>query len=87
VCYSPGVAFRFQRVGQRADMAVCFRCGNYYLGRPGDDYGQTVATPPAVYAVLARMAKEAFPDDPVVQALDEAGREPPRSSDAGRPAP
>ncbi len=58
-------------------MAVCFRCGNYYLGRPDDSYGQTVATPPAVAAILRRLAKEAFPDDKDIQALDESGREPP----------
>jgi hypothetical protein len=70
-CYWPGVAFRFHRGGQRADLAVCFHCSNYYLGPPADRYGQTVATPPPVAAVLARMAKEALPEDKDIQALKE----------------
>ncbi len=77
-CYWPGVAFRFHRGGQRADLAICFHCSNYYLGPPADHHGQTVATPPAVAAVLARMAKEALPDDKDIQALDDSGHEPPK---------
>lgn len=78
-CYAPGVAFRFYRGEERADAVVCFACGNLYLGPPSGgrvSENATFSGSPAA-GRLVRLAKEALPDDKDIQALDEAGQEPP----------
>jgi len=72
-CFWPGVAFRIWKGQEYTDMIICFRCQNYYLGPATDgramENGWFAGSPSA--SRLVRLAKEAFPDDKEIQALEE----------------
>ena len=72
-CFWPGVAFRIWKGDECVDMIICFKCHNFYLGPPTNKQVMETAS---FYGAsnagrLIRLAKEAFPDDPEVQALEE----------------
>ena len=72
-CFWPGVAFRVYQGDECVDMVICFRCHNFYLGPPSDKRVMetaSFASTPAVERIV-RLAKDAFPDDPEIQALEE----------------
>jgi acetyl esterase/lipase len=74
-CFWPGVAFRVYNGEDCVDVVICFECGNFYLGPPRDVDKPVMQT--AAFAGspstprLIRLAKEAFPDDAEMQALEE----------------
>jgi hypothetical protein len=72
-CFWPGVAFRVWKGEDCVDMVICFKCGNFYVGPPTDrlvmENASFSGSPNTVR--LVRLAKEAFPDDEEVQALEE----------------
>ncbi len=73
-CFWPGVVFRVYKGEERVDVVICYTCQNFYLGPPKTD-GQvqentSFRDTPAV-PKLVRLAKEALPDDPDIQALKE----------------
>jgi hypothetical protein len=71
-CYWPGVVFRVWKDKEAVDVIICFKCGNFYCGPPASDVrenGSFSGSPRR--ADLVRLAKEAFPDDKEIQALEE----------------
>jgi hypothetical protein len=79
-CFQPGVAFRIWKGKEVVDVLICFGCNNLYCG-PSVDlaqentfFGRSPRRPD-----LVRLAKEAFPADREIQALqDEEGLNPRR---------
>ncbi|HTU88524.1 MAG TPA: hypothetical protein VMF69_00365 [Gemmataceae bacterium] len=72
-CFWPGVAFRVWKGEDSVDVIICFKCGNFYLGPPTDKRVMETASfngSPNT-SRLVQLAKEAFPDDKEVQALEE----------------
>jgi hypothetical protein len=72
-CFWPGVAFCVHKGDERVDVVICLRCQNFYLGPPrGDERmlvtGSFAGTPGRQR--LIRLAKDALPDDPDIQALE-----------------
>jgi hypothetical protein len=74
-CFWPGVVFRAWKGNQCVDAVLCFTCGNLYLGPPSERHvpvtASFVKSRSGAFARLARLAKEAFPDDKEIQALEE----------------
>jgi hypothetical protein len=72
-CFWPGVAFRVWKDDECVDLIVCFYCHNFYLGPRTDHQVMETASfsGSSNAARLVRLAKEAFPDDKEVQALEE----------------
>ena len=71
-CFWPGVAFRVWKGEESIDMIICFKCGNFYVGPPTDKRVMENASfngSPNT-GRLVQLAKEAFPDDEEVQALN-----------------
>lgn len=69
--FEPGVAFRVWRGDRALEVLVCFKCDDLWphvVGEPGtlsEEWLEFDATRPDLVA----LAKEAFPDDPKIQAL------------------
>ena len=71
-CFWPGVAFRVWRGEDRVDVLICFMCDNFYCGPPAEkpkEVGGFDDTP--LRSRLLQLAKEAFPDDKDIQALQD----------------
>src|SRR5262249_278737 len=68
-CFRPGVAFRVWRGSDSVKVLVCFQCDNFYCGPPADRNATFHGSPQRPR--LVRLAKEAFPEDPEIQALAE----------------
>jgi hypothetical protein len=69
--FEPGVAFRVWSGDRALEVLVCFKCDDLWphvVGEPGELHGEVLAFD-AVRADLVALAKEAFPDDPKIQAL------------------
>jgi hypothetical protein len=69
--FEPGVAFRMWRGDQALEVLVCFKCDDLWphvVGESGTLHDEVLAFDP-VRAELVALAKEAFPDDPKIQAL------------------
>jgi hypothetical protein len=71
-CYWPGVAFRVWKDYEFADVLICFQCDNLYCGPPTEEARENASfnRSPA-RSQLARLAKEALPDDQEIQAIKE----------------
>lgn len=71
-CFEPGVAFRVWKGQESVDVVICFHCDNIYCGppKPVEMENASLWDSPA-RARLVRLAKEAFPDDKDIQALEE----------------
>lgn len=70
----PGVAVRFTREGEQADLLLCFECEMLSLGMtppPGGGEHQKWLDFDRVNAKLVRLAKQALPDDAEIQSLKE----------------
>ena len=73
-CFEPGVAFRVWCDKEWVDVVICFKCTNLAIF---DGKGREIAEAhggfggTASEAALIKLAKEAFPDDKVIQALKE----------------
>ncbi len=69
----PGVVFRIWKGSQSLDVVLCFHCGEMYTITRAANGKET----PGVYTLMAgdsrtkfaRLAKQAFPSDPEIQAL------------------
>lgn len=72
-CFWPGVAFRVWRGEESVDVLIRFRCDNFYIGPPTDKQVMENASfrDSPNTGRLIRLAKEAFPNDAEVQALQE----------------
>jgi hypothetical protein len=80
-CFEPGVAFRLWKDTESIEVVVCFHCANLRLtakgakGEPLDDGGSAkiggFAGDKGSYGHLAKLAKEAFPEDKDIQALKD----------------
>jgi hypothetical protein len=80
-CYEPGVAFRIWKDKESVEVVICFHCANLKLtakGAKGDaiDDGRNPKSggfggDKGSYGRLAKLAKEAFPDDKNIQALSD----------------
>ena len=72
-CFWPGVAFRVWKGEESVDVLICFICENIYIGPSTDkqvmENASFVGSPNRKR--LVRLAKEAFPDDKEVQALND----------------
>jgi hypothetical protein len=69
--FEPGVAFRVWRGGGAVEVLVCFKCDDLWphvVGEPGTLQHEWLEFDAARPALVA-LAKEAFPDDPTIQAL------------------
>ena len=69
--FEPGVAFRVWDGDRALEVLVCFKCDDLWphvMGETGTLYEEALAFDP-VRAELVALAKEAFPDDPKIQAL------------------
>jgi hypothetical protein len=71
-CFWPGVAFRIWKGEEYVEILICFLCENLYAGPPRD-FVMENASFHGSYSRrdFVRLAKEAFPDDPEIQALEE----------------
>jgi hypothetical protein len=71
-CYWPGVAFRVWKDEEFADVLICFKCDNLYCGPATEEAKENASfyKSPA-RSQLARLAKEALPDDAEIQGLKE----------------
>src|SRR6516165_585542 len=70
-CFWPGVAFRFWKGKQSIDMIICFTCDNLYCGPASEHAGENISfAGSTMRRQLVELAKEAFPDDTEVQALE-----------------
>jgi len=72
-CFWPGIAFRIWKNNEAVDVLICFKCDNLYCG-PSSDKG--VRENASFWhsprrTDLLRLAKEAFPDDQEIQALED----------------
>jgi hypothetical protein len=68
----PGVGVQFISGPDQATLLICFECDMFSLAKPGEFRWKSFD--PA-RAELVKLAQEAFPRDPVIQALrDERGR-------------
>ncbi len=71
-CFWPGVGFRAWKDGEALDVLICFKCHNFYFGSPiGETRNNATFCGSPNTTRLVRLAKEAFPDDEEIQALDE----------------
>jgi hypothetical protein len=69
--FEPGVAFRIWRGDKALEVLICFKCDDLWphvVGESGSFNDEVLAFDP-VRAELVALAKEAFPDDPTIQAL------------------
>jgi hypothetical protein len=69
--FEPGVAFRVWSGDRALEVLVCFKCDDLWphvVGEPGELHDEWLEFD-AVRADLVALAKEAFPDDPKIQAL------------------
>ena len=69
--FDPGVAFRVWRGDEHVDLLLCFSCDEFRLILPGTDgeargVGEDFEDNRATFVALA---KDAFPQDPVIRAL------------------
>jgi hypothetical protein len=64
-----GAKFSFFRDANRVDVFVCFTCDFLQVNLDGDRIGGEYFS--EARGVLVRAAQESFPDDPVIQSLDE----------------
>src|SRR5262249_20587950 len=74
MCFWPGVAFRVHSGDEVVDVLVCFYCDNLYCGPPRDlaPNAENLSFDGSPRrADLVRLAKEAFPDDKEIQALED----------------
>jgi hypothetical protein len=70
-CFWPGVAFRVWKGKQSIDVLVCFTCDNLYCGPASERAGENISfAGSSMRRQLVELAKEAFPDDTEVQALE-----------------
>ena len=65
-----GARLSFHQGSEQVDVLLCFECDILWIVRNGRRIGGEDFDD--VRAVLARAVKEAFPDDEVIQSLDEA---------------
>jgi hypothetical protein len=67
------VAFRIYQGDDCVDLVICFKCHNFYLGPPSDRrvFETASLSGTSAYAKLIRLAKEAFPDDAEIGALEQ----------------
>jgi hypothetical protein len=80
-CFEPGVAFRLWKEKESVEVVICFHCANLKLttnGAKGDainDGGHpksgAFGGDKGSYGRLAKLAKEAFPDDKDIQTLKD----------------
>jgi hypothetical protein len=71
-CFWPGVAFRVWKGEECTEVLICFQCDNLYAGPPQDRAMENASFAGSPRRRdLVRLAKEAFPDDPEIQALEE----------------
>jgi hypothetical protein len=80
-CFEPGVAFRLWKEKESVEVIICFHCANLKLTAKGgkadanDDDGIPKSGgfggAEGSYGRLAKLAKEAFPDDKHIQALKD----------------
>jgi hypothetical protein len=68
-CYDPGVGFRAWKDDEAIDVIICYKCHNAYIGAPKERVDENVAFSDARWRDLVRLAKDAFPNDPEIQAL------------------
>jgi hypothetical protein len=72
--FDPGVALRFWKEKESAEIVFCFRCDELKVVAP-DPSEQGVKNPYADFgpgrAAFVKLAKEAFPDDKEIQGLKE----------------
>jgi hypothetical protein len=78
-CFWPGVAYRVWKGKQRVDVLICFFCDNLLVTAKADDPGKEewetgsfVDT--SSRALLVKLAKRAFPNDPEIVELKETKR-------------
>jgi hypothetical protein len=69
-CFEPGVGFRIWNGKESVDMTVCFICERFLLGEAPGDFGGS----PGIFGQLAKLAKEAFPDDKEIQGLPDKSK-------------
>jgi hypothetical protein len=69
-CFEPGVGFRIWNGKESVDMTICFGCSNFYVGGAYGEFGGSKG----IYGQLAKLAKEAFPDDKEIQELPDKSR-------------
>ncbi|MCE9530419.1 MAG: hypothetical protein K8T89_04700 [Planctomycetes bacterium] len=73
-CFEPGVGYRIWNGKESIEVAICFGCFNLSIGDIGGEFGnfgksKTNKTFGTVFIQLAKLAKEAFPDDKEIQEL------------------
>ena len=83
-CFEPGVAFRLWKDKESVEVVICFHCANLKLTAKGvkgdaiDDDGHPKSggfgSTEGSYGRLAKLAKEAFPDDKDIQALKDKAK-------------
>ncbi|MBI1914333.1 MAG: hypothetical protein HYS12_06290 [Planctomycetes bacterium] len=72
-CFWPGVAFRVRRGEDCIDVLLCFKCDNFYCGPATKDIPRETGSfgNGRLRSRLLQLAKEAFPDDKDIQALQD----------------
>jgi hypothetical protein len=76
-CHDPGVAYRLWKDKESVEVLVCFRCRNLSVTAKDAD-GKVIHKAfgnfeDALFGPLAKVAKEALPDDKDIKALHEDG--------------
>ncbi len=76
-CFDPGVAYRVWKDKESVEVLVCFKCRNLrVITRDAEGKEVRRATgsfEDAVFAPLAKLAKETFPDDKEIEELQGPG--------------
>jgi hypothetical protein len=83
-CFDPGLAFRLWKDNESVEVVVCFHCTTLEVsakdakGRALDDVDEKKSGgfggETGSYAMLVKLAKDAFPDDKDIQALKDKGK-------------
>jgi hypothetical protein len=76
-CHDPGVAYRLWKDKESVEVLLCFRCRNLSVTAKDAD-GKVIHKAfgnfeDAMFGPLAKVAKEALPEDKEIQALPEDG--------------
>jgi hypothetical protein len=68
--FDPGVAFRVWKGDSRIDLIICFECNKFSIGPPTQEMvGETSDFTFSGRSRFLRLAKEALPNDKVIQGL------------------
>ncbi len=71
LCFWPGIGYRVWNGDRYVDVLICFECGNLTCGPPGQHGPTRSFLNSPRRRDLVRLAKEAFPDDKEIQALED----------------